>query len=53
MCRRNQLLGVFAMGLGVGLLAACWISSPFGCACVGIVAIIGGACLLQRAGKRG
>ena len=51
MCRRNQLCGVFLLGLGVGLLAACWISAPFGCCCVGIGALLCGFFMLQRQGK--
>ena len=52
MCRRNQLLGVLLLGLGLGLLLACWISSVFGCCCFGVGGVICGACMLYTNGKR-
>lgn len=51
MCRRNQLLAVFLLGLGVGLLVACRVSSVFWCSCFGLMAVIVGICLLQQLGK--
>ncbi len=48
MFRKNQLLGVFLAGLGVGLLVACRVSSVFWCSCFGLGALIGGVCLLQK-----
>lgn len=51
MCRRNQLFGMFLVGVGMGLLAACWISAPFGCGCIGLGSLGFGVCLLQRQGK--
>ena len=53
MCRRNQLLGVFLLGLGVGLLVACRVSSVFWCSCFGIAGALAGFFLLQDSGKRG
>lgn len=48
MCRRNQLLGVFLLGLGVGLLVACRVSSVFWGNCFGIGAVICGVCMLSK-----
>lgn len=48
MCRRNQLLGVWLAGLGIGLLAACFFESGFICCCVGIGLVAAGVCLLQK-----
>ena len=48
MCRRNQLLGMFLLGLGVGLLVACRISSVFWGSCFGIGAVICGVCMLNK-----
>ena len=48
MCRRNQLLGMFLVGLGVGLLVACRVSSIFWCSCFGLAALLFGCTLLQR-----
>lgn len=53
MCRRNQLLGMFLVGLGVGLLVACWVSAPFACGCFGLGSLICGCLVLQRQGKCG
>lgn len=48
MCRRNQLLGVLAGGIGIGLLLACLFESGFFCCCLGIVLISAGVCILQK-----
>ena len=48
MCRRNQLLGVFAAGIGIGLLLACFFESMFFCGCVGISLMVTGVLILQK-----
>lgn len=48
MCRRNQLLGVLAAGVGIGLLLACFFESGFFCSCVGIGLIVTGVLILQK-----
>lgn len=48
MCRRNQLLGIFAAGFGMGLLLACLFESGFFCCCVGIGLVVTGVFLLQK-----
>lgn len=48
MCRRNQLLGMFLVGLGVGLLVACRVSSIFWCSCFGLGTLLFGCTLLQK-----
>jgi hypothetical protein len=48
MCRRNQLLGVFFAGVGIGLLLACFFESGFFCSCLGIGLVGAGVCLLQK-----
>lgn len=48
MCRRNQLLGVAAAGIGIGLLLACCFESGFFCCCVGVGLIIAGVLILQK-----
>ena len=48
MCRRNQLLAVGAVGLGFGLLLACFFESGFFQVCVGAGLIVVGVTLLQR-----
>lgn len=48
MCRRNQLLGVLAAGVGLGLLLACCFESPFFCGCVGFGLLGAGVFLLQK-----
>lgn len=48
MCRRNQLLGVLAAGVGIGLLLACFFESGFFCGCVGIGLIVTGVLILQK-----
>ena len=48
MCRRNQLCGVFAAGLGIGMLLSCLFESGFFCCCVGIGLIITGVLVIQK-----
>ncbi len=48
MCRRNLLLGVFAAGFGLGLIAACFFESTVFCGCVGVACIAAGILLLQK-----
>lgn len=48
MCRRNQLLGIFFMGLGLGLLSARLFESGFFCGCMGVCLLVGGLLLLQK-----
>lgn len=48
MCRRNQLLGIFALGFGMGLLFARLFESGFFCGCVGVGLIVAGLLLLQK-----
>ena len=48
MCRRNQLLGVLAGGVGIGLLLACFFESGFFCCCAGLGLIVGGVLILQK-----
>lgn len=48
MCRRNQLLGVWVAGIGIGMLIACFFESGFFCCCVGIWLLIAGVCLTQK-----
>lgn len=51
MFRRNQLLGVFLVGLGIGISVACRCESPFWWTCFGFGAVIIGICLLQKNGR--
>ncbi len=51
MCRKNQLLGVFLIGLGVGLVIACRSASAFWCSCLGFGAVALGVCVLQKNAK--
>lgn len=48
MCRRNQLIGVFLTGLGIGLMIACRVSSVFWCSCFGLGGLLFGIMLLQK-----
>lgn len=48
MCRRNQLLGMFLAGLGVGLLIACRVESVFWCSCFGLGGLFLAFVLLQK-----
>lgn len=48
MCRRNQLLGVGAMGVGLGMLAACLFESLFFCGFVGVGILIVGVVVVQK-----
>ncbi len=48
MCRRNQLLGVLLVGLGIGLSVACRVQSVFWCTCFGLGALALGVCMLQK-----
>lgn len=48
MCRRNQLLGIFALGLGLGMLFAGLFESGFFCGCVGVCLMAGGILILQK-----
>jgi len=48
MCRKNQLLGVLLVGIGVGLMIACRASSVFWCTCFGLGAVVFGVTLLQK-----
>jgi len=48
MCRRNQLLSLFLIGLGAGLVIACRVSSPFWCSCLGFGVVILGVFFLQK-----
>ena len=48
MCRKNQLMGVSLLGLGVGLLLGCMVESAFWCSCFGVCAVVVGVCLLQK-----
>lgn len=48
MCRQNQLLGVGAMGWGLGMLTACLFESTFFCGVVGLAILVGGVVLLQK-----
>ena len=48
MCRRNQLLGILAAGVGIGMLLACLFESGFFCSCFGICMIVSGVLILQK-----
>ena len=48
MCRKNQLLGIAALGLGAGLLLCFWFESEFIRCCVGVLLIASGFFLLQK-----
>ncbi len=48
MCRRNQLLGVLAAGVGIGLLLACFFESGFFCSCCGVFLIVSGVLVIQK-----
>lgn len=48
MCRRNQLIGVAAVGFGLGLLAAGLFESAFFCGFLGIGAIVVGVIVMQK-----
>ena len=48
MCRRNQLLGVAAVGVGIGMLLACFFESGFFCCCAGIGLVITGVLVLPK-----
>jgi hypothetical protein len=48
MCRRNQLLAVGAIGVGLGLLLACFFESGFFQVFVGAGLIVAGVTLLQK-----
>ena len=48
MCRRNQLLGIFALGFGLGMLFAGLFESGFFCGCVGLCLMVGGILILQK-----
>lgn len=48
MCRRNQLLGVLAAGIGIGMLLACFFESCFFCGCFGFCLILSGILVLQK-----
>lgn len=48
MCRRMQLLGVAAIGFGLGLLAARLFESAFSCGFVGVAFLTVGIVVLQK-----
>lgn len=48
MCRRNQLLGIGAMGFGLGLLTAGLFESAFFCGFVGVCMLVAGIVLAQK-----
>ena len=48
MCRHHQLWGMVLMAFGAGVLVGTWISAGFFCHFVGVVALIGGYCLLRK-----
>lgn len=48
MCRRDQLLGIGLLALGVGLLLACWIETLFWQICFGACACGSGILILQK-----
>jgi hypothetical protein len=48
MCRRNQLIGIFALGFGLGMLFAGLFESGFFCGCVGVGLMAGGLLILQK-----
>jgi hypothetical protein len=48
MCRRNQLLGIGLLGLGLGLLIGCQTQAIFWCSFIGVAAMALGVVLLQR-----
>lgn len=48
MCRRNQLLGVALLALGLGLLAAGWMESEFLRWVLGIGLVAAGLLTLQK-----
>lgn len=48
MCRRNQLLGAFLIGVGLGLLAARLFESVFFCGLVGVGFLAVGIMVMQK-----
>ncbi len=48
MCRRNQLLGAFLVGVGLGMLAAGLFESMFFCGFVGIGVLVVGVVVVQK-----
>ena len=48
MCRRNQLLGVGLLALGLGLLAVVWIEKEYLRWTLGIGLVTAGLALLQK-----
>ena len=48
MCRRNQLGGMAALFLGLGLLIGCWLESEGARNVCGILLVAGGVLLLQK-----
>ena len=48
MCRRNQILGIGLLALGLGLVVGCWFETEFFRNCLGVVLIGSGILVLQR-----
>lgn len=48
MCRRNQLLGAFLVGVGLGLLAANLFESVFFCGFIGVGLLVVGVVVVQK-----
>lgn len=48
MCRRNQLLGIGLLALGIGLVLDCWIDGEFFRNCLGIILVGAGLLVLCK-----